>query len=416
MILQNTLLEENTVVEEHTVVEEQWQQAKKILCIRLDAIGDVLMTTPAIRALKQGDPNRHITLLTSYSGADVAALVPEIDRVITYDPPWMKATAPRLNSRPELAMVEALRQEAFDAAVIFTVFSQNPLPSALLCYLADIPLRLAHCHENPYQLLTDWVLDPEPSSGIRHEVRRQLDLVASLGFHIEDECLSLHVTESNHQRLLQRLQLLELDIKQPWVVIHPGATAASRRYPAEGFAAVARRLVLDANCQVLFTGTEPERELVAAIQAAMGVASASLVGELDLAEMAALLAIAPLLIANNTGPAHIAAAVSTPVVDLYALTNPQHTPWGVPNRVLFHDVPCKFCYKSICPEGHHHCLQLVSPDDVFRAACELMADTVNPSIASPLELVPSALPLLTLANVDDRQSTTLTPSAREVWR
>ncbi len=60
---------------------------------------------------------------------------------------------------------------------------------------------------------------------------------------------------------------------------------------------------------------------------------------------------APLLVSNNTGPVHIAAAVGTPVVDLYALTNPQHTPWGVPNRVLYHDVPCKYCYKSICPRA-----------------------------------------------------------------
>ena len=350
---------------QETTLQERWQQAKKILCIRLDAIGDVLMTTPAIRALKQtGD--RQITLLTSASGAAIASLVPEIDRVITYDPPWMKATAPRLNSQPELAMVEMLREGAFDAAVIFTVFSQNPLPSALLCYLADIPLRLAHCHENPYQLLTNWVLDPEPSSGIRHEVRRQLDLVASIGCHIDDERLSLRVSD-NHYQQFNHLQTLGIDVEKPWLVIHPGATALSRRYPADGFAAVARRLVLEANCQIVFTGTEPERSLVESIQAAMGVESFSLVGALTLAEMAGLLAIAPLLIANNTGPVHMAAAVGTPVVDLYALTNPQHTPWAVPHRVLFHDVPCKFCYKSICPEGHHHCLQLVTPDAVFQS-------------------------------------------------
>ncbi|MEX2599096.1 MAG: glycosyltransferase family 9 protein, partial [Dehalococcoidia bacterium] len=63
----------------------------------------------------------------------------------------------------------------------------------------------------------------------------------------------------------------------------------------------------------------------------------------------------------------IAAAVGTPVVDLYALTNPQHTPWQVPNRTLFHDVPCKNCYKSICPEGHHHCLRLVPPEAIVDA-------------------------------------------------
>ena len=74
--------------------------------------------------------------------------------------------------------------------------------------------------------------------------------------------------------------------------------------------------------------------------------------------------------ANNTGPVHIAAAVGTPVVDLYALTNPQHTPWGVPNRVLFHDVPCKYCYKSVCPQGHHDCLRLVRPEDVVTAVIE----------------------------------------------
>src|SRR5262249_56869722 len=105
---------------------------------------------------------RRLTLRTSPAGAQVAALAPEVDDVVVYDAPWLKATAPRADSRPELAMAERLRQGRFDAAVIFTVYSQNPLPSALLCYLADIPRRLAHCRENPYQLLTDWVLDPQP--------------------------------------------------------------------------------------------------------------------------------------------------------------------------------------------------------------------------------------------------------------
>jgi ADP-heptose:LPS heptosyltransferase len=89
--------------------------------------------------------------------------------------------------------------------------------------------------------------------------------------------------------------------------------------------------------------------------------------------LATLIRLAPVLIANNTGPVHIAAAVGTPVVDLYALTNPQHTPWLVPHRVLSHDVPCKYCYRSICPEGHHHCLRLIPPAEVVAAACDLLA-------------------------------------------
>ena len=160
-----------------------WDNAENILCVRLDTLGDVLMTTPAIRALKKSHPRRRVTLLTSPAGAEAASLVPEINSVLVYDAPWMKATAPRATSRPEYAMIEKLRAEGFDAAVIFTVYSQNPLSSAFMCYMADIPLRLAHCHENAYQLLTDWVSDPEPQQFIRHEVQRQLDLVASVGCH-----------------------------------------------------------------------------------------------------------------------------------------------------------------------------------------------------------------------------------------
>lgn len=349
-----------------------WNEAKNILCIRLDSLGDVLMTTPAIRALKESGRERRITLLTSPAGAGVAALVPEIDSVIIYEAPWLKATAPRPDSRPEYAMAEQLRHMAFDAAVIFTVYSQNPLPSAFLCYLADIPLRLAHCHENPYQLLTTWVPDPEPDKLLRHEVRRQLDLVARVGCRTADERMSLRLPAGARQRVSALLAKLGLGVERPWVVIHPGASAPSRRYPPEGFAAVARQLVREKGWQVVFTGTEAERDLVKRIQTEADVPTCSLAGRLNLGQMAALVALAPLLIANNTGPAHLAAAVGTPVVDLYALTNPQHMPWGVPSRVLFHNVPCKYCYKSICPEGHHHCLRLVTPEAVVQSALELL--------------------------------------------
>jgi radical SAM protein with 4Fe4S-binding SPASM domain len=98
----------------------------------------------------------------------------------------------------------------------------------------------------------------------------------------------------------------------------------------------------------------------------------SLAGRLNLGELAAALQMALFLIANNTGPVHIAAAVGAPVVDLYALTNPQHTPWQVPHRVLSFDVPCKYCYKSVCPQGHHACLREISPESVVAAAVDLL--------------------------------------------
>jgi lipopolysaccharide heptosyltransferase II len=352
----------------------RWQQATRLLCIRLDTLGDVLMTTPAIRALKRVVPGRRVTLLTSRAGAQAARLVPEIDDVLVYEAPWMKASPGRSNPREGLtdrAIASRLREAGFDGSVIFTVYSQSPLPAALLCHWSDIPLRLAHCRENPYQLLTDWVPETEPETQIRHEVRRQLDLVAAVGARCTDERLSLRVPPETMASVKELLTAL-LDRTRPWVVIHPGASAASRRYPPEHFGTMGRLLVRDLGCQVLFTGTASERPLVEAIQQAMGAPSQTLAGVLSLGQCAALLSLAPLLISNNTGPVHIAAAVGTPVVVLYALTNPQHTPWQVPNRVLFHDVACKYCYKSVCPEGHHDCLRLVEPDVVVRAATELL--------------------------------------------
>ena len=354
-------------------VPNPWNNAKNILCVRLDTIGDVIMTTPAMRALKTADSDRRLTLMTSSAGAVVAPQIAEIDDLIVYDSPWLKATAPRIDSRPEYEMIEYLRDRHFDAAVIFTVYSQNPLPSAFLLYMAGIPLRLAHCHENPYQLLPNWIKDPEPEQFTRHEVQRQLDLVASIGCQVEDTRLNLLIPPDALPTVEQILRELGINQSRPWVVIHPGATALSRRYPPESFAVVAQMLARK-HIGVIFTGTEPERELVESIRAQMQTPSISLVGRLTLAQLTALLFKAPLLISNNTGPVHVAAAVGTPVVDLYALTNPQHTPWGVPNRVLFHDVSCRICYKSICPEGHYHCLRLVEPERVVNAALELLQE------------------------------------------
>src|SRR5205823_9895959 len=115
--------------------------------------------------------------------------------------------------------------------------------------------------------------------------------------------------------------------------------------------------------------------LIEEIREGMQAPSHSLAGRLGLADLAALIGLAPLLIANNTGPVHVASAVGTPVVDLYALTNPQHTPWMVPSRVLSHDVPCKWCYKSVCPQGHHDCLRKVTPESVAAAANALLLET-----------------------------------------
>jgi lipopolysaccharide heptosyltransferase II len=339
--------------------------------VRLDAIGDVLMTEPALRAVAQSTPGRRVSLLTSSNGREAARLIPYLDDVIVYDAPWMKSPASRPSSVYDLAMLERLRALRFDAAVIFTVYTQSPLPAALLCALADIPLRVAHCRENPYGLLTDWIRETEPDIRLRHEVRRQLDLARSIGCTTSEDRLSVSIG-ADAFRSIEGLLSERIGASKRWIVIHPGGTAESRRYPVESFAAAASTLVRSFGYEIVWTGSAQEAAVIAQAQRAMNEPSHALAGHLSLEEMAALIATAPLLISNNTSAVHLASAVSTPVVDLYALTNPQHTPWRVPCRVLFEDVSCRFCYKSVCPEGHHRCLRGVSPEAVVSAAVDLL--------------------------------------------
>ncbi len=353
---------------------DTWAAAENVLAVRLDALGDVVMTEPAVRALTEVRPGRRVTLLTSPAGATVAPLLPAVADVIVYDAPWMKATAPRADRQQEFAMIDRLRRGRFDAAAIFTVYSQSPLPAALLCHLADIPRRLAHCRENPYQLLTEWVLEPEPELS-RHEVRRQLDLVAAVGCRTADERLRLRIPPDALARAREALGRLGLGPGDRWVAVHVGASAPSRRYPPDLFAEAVRLMAEEQGITAVFTGSPGEVELVEYVRDRSRVFTHSLAGELNVAGLAALLSLAPVLVANNTGPVHLAAAVGTAVVDLYALTNPQHTPWMVPSRVLSHDVPCRNCYKAVCPEGHQHCLALVPPWDVALAAAELIDES-----------------------------------------
>lgn len=347
------------------------RDADNVLCIRLDALGDVLMCTPAMRAIKQSRPGRQLTLLGSASGAAAAPYIPELDSVISYGAPWIKAS-PECEPGSQAAMLALLAARRFDAAVIFTSYNQSALPAALLCQLAGIPARLAHCRENPYQMLSHWVAEPEPEQQVRHEVQRQLDLVASVGWRTSNSALSFSVPAAAVCHVRTRLARRGVAPGQPFVLLHPGASATSRRYPAALWAQAMQAMAQRCGWPLVLTGEAAEAALVDDIRAAAGVDAVSLAGELDLGQLGAAIQLASVVVSNNTGPAHLAAAVGTPLVDLYALTNPQHTPWRVDSRLLFHDVPCRFCYKSTCPQGHNDCLSKVTPHQVVEAVRSLM--------------------------------------------
>jgi lipopolysaccharide heptosyltransferase II len=374
------------------MIDAHWQRARRVLIVRLDNLGDVLVTTPAIHAVRQALPDAEITLLASPVGAQAGRLNPDIDDVIEYQSPWMDPWRELpLEPAREQAMIARLGEGRFDGAIIFTSFRQSPLPSAYLCYLANIPLRVAASIDGPGSLLTTRHKHPER---MMHEVERGLDLVGALEMGTDDTRLRLVVPDDARDEALAAFALRRIDRSRPLIVVHPGCSMPARTYSWERFADVTQQLVEQEAATVVLTGVERERELTERVRGKVeGIAGESvfsLAGDLSFPGLCAIIEMADLTITNNTGPMHVSAAVGTPVVALFALTNPpeQWGPWQVPYRLLNHNVPCRICYSRVCPYGHE-CLSLVTPDDVVAAARELLPAGVTKSAVSTLGEVPA---------------------------
>lgn len=372
----------------NTRIDPQWRDVRNMLAIRLDNLGDVLVTTPALHAIKRSLPNAKLTLLASAVGAQAGRLDPDVDDVIVYEAPWMDPWHQlALDPEREQQMIATLRERQFDGAIIFTSYHQSPLPAAYLCYLADVPLRVAASIDGPGSLLTTRHKHPER---MMHEVERGLDLVGAIGLTTDREDLALAVPDHSRKAARQFLASRGIAEYRPLVVVHPGCSMPARTYPEAMFSDMIELAVRCLGAPVILTGVESERELVQRVRGRVDAALRDRVipaaGELAFADFCALLQRADLVITNNTGPMHVAAAVKTPVVALFALTNPpeQWGPWHVPHRLLYHEVSCRLCYARVCPYGHE-CLTLVAPEMVIAAARELLAGVRASCAAVPEE-------------------------------
>ena len=315
---------------------ENWSSCERLLVIRPDNIGDVLMSSPAIRAIKRQFGSR-ITLLTSQSGAEASALLPEVDETLVANFPWVKHGT---TIRPThlAAIVSRLKKARFDGCVIFTVYSQNPLPTAMVPWMAGIPRRLAYCRENPYQLLTYWVPDDEPYAKIRHQVVRDLDLVEHVGAYSTDDRITVTVPPEADSAAMAKLARVGVTTDRPFVIFHAGVSEAKRRFPEVDWIELARRVLTTHAVQVIFTGSAVEQALTDHLQLTCGKNTFSAAGLLDIQEFAAVIRQAAVVVSVNTATIHLAAALGRPLVVLYALTNPQHTPWRCPHTLFPYSV------------------------------------------------------------------------------
>jgi len=341
----------------------------RVLAVRLDSDGDVLLTGPAIRALAH--VAQRVDLLASPAGRAAGELLPGIGRVLEFAAPWSGYHPPRVDP-PEIdALVHDLGP--YDACVIFTSYHQSPLPMALVARLAGVRYVAATSEDYPGSLLD---LRHRRPDGL-HEVTAALDLALAAGGALPPD---------DDAALAVRGPLPAVDTpSRPYVVLHPGASVPARGLALEHAQAIGAALAR-AGWTVVVTGGPREGTLAASVARAAADAgdAVDLSGRTTLAELATVLAGAAALVVGNTGPAHLAAAVGTPVVSLFSPVVPAErwAPWGLHRLLGDQEAACAGTRARECPVPGHPCVSSVAPSEVVAAVADLAAPVELPGGAA----------------------------------
>ncbi|MER6980408.1 glycosyltransferase family 9 protein [Streptomyces carpinensis] len=325
----------------------------KALVTRLDSFGDVLLAGPAVRAVAARA--ERVTLLCGPRGEPAARLLPGVDEILVWDAPWSSFEPPPVDRGEIDRLLDSLDA---DTALVLTSFHQSPLPTALLLRLAGVRHIAADSVDYPGTLL-DVRHQRAPHA---HEAEAALDLAEAAGFPRADD---------GRLRVLPPPDTTGLTGREPYVVLHPGASVPARAWSPERCAQAVRELAA-AGHRVVVTGGRGERDLTSRVAAGHGL---DLGGRTGAAELSGVLAGARAVVTGNTGPAHLAAAVGTPVVSLFAPVVPAERwrPYGVPYVLLGdQDAPCAGSRARACPVPGHPCLESVTAHDVLAAVEKVM--------------------------------------------
>lgn len=340
---------------------------KRILFIKPSSMGDIVHALPVLAALRGRFPQAHITWLVKRQWAELVERAEGLDRV------WAVGSGPM----GWLSAVPRLRAERFDLAVDL----QGLLRSALMAWLAGCPARIgfANGREGSPLFYTRRVAVPTPDM---HAVDRYLLVAEALGAARPTPPQFRLVRRPDDQRQVAgALARVGVSPGSPWIAMHVSARWPTKRWPAESFAAVADQLDRERAGPVVLIGGPEDQAAAQAVQSLARAASVhDLTGQIPLRLLPALLQSASVLVTNDSGPMHVAAAVGTPVVALFGPTSPVRTgPYGPSHRVLTHPVPCRPCFSRRCTHAiERACLTGIEPVQVVEAVRARLAVQAQP--------------------------------------
>ncbi len=336
---------------------------KKILVIRTDRIGDVLLSTPTLSNLRRAFPKAYIAMMVSPYAKDIVEGNPNIDEVIIYD-----KNSKHKGWWSSAKFAAMLKKKKFDLA--FVLHPTNR--SHIIPFLAGIKMRVGY--ERKLSFLLTKKIPHLKQLGQKHERDYCLDMLSQLGIKIESEMPFMPIKEESEIWADRTLASFNVDLKKENIVaMHPGASCPSKRWPVEYFAHLAKSLIRERGIKIaIIAASDNEqfgRQLVNLINSSSLI---DLVGKTSLSQLASFLKRCCLFISNDSGPVHIASAVGTPVISIFGrnqagLSPKRWGPLGKQDKVVHKDVGCDVCLAHNCKKDFL-CLKSLTSQEVSQLA------------------------------------------------
>jgi heptosyltransferase II len=340
---------------------------KRILIVRTDRVGDVILTTPVIKALRDAYPGAYLAMAVRPYTKVIVEGNPYLDEVIVYDKDgaqksWFSA----------LRFSRDLAKKRFDLAIVVNPSNR----SNLIPFLAGIPKRVGYDRKLGW-LLTDRIKDTK-FEGLKHEIEYNLDLVRTLGIEPGDKTTFMPISENSEKWAEAVLSKYNIRPADKLCVLNPGASDNSKMWPAERYAQVAEKLA-QKGMKIVILGGPQDQAVCREVIKRLRCPCIDMVANNDISQAASFLRRASLFISSDTGPMHIASSLGVPVIAILGRSQPGLSPlrWGPSNknsRVVHKDVGCVECLAHCCPKGFL-CLQAITAEDVFKAAEELLKNS-----------------------------------------
>ena len=361
-----SILAGNHIAAEH----REKKEFKRILVVRTDRIGDVLLSTPVLKALRDNFPHAYIAMMVSPYAKDIVEGNPFLDEVIIYDKDakhksWFKS----------MKFSRVLKKKQFDVALILHPINR----SHLITFFAGIKKRIGYDRKLGF-LLTDRI-EHTKQLGQKHELEYNLDLVRYLGVEPFDKEIFIPIKNESERWAKEIFAKEGIREDEKLLVIHPGASCVSKIWPAERFACIADKLVEKYGFKVLIVAGPKDINIAQNVIRSMHVPVIDLAGKTSISQLASILKRSSLLISNDSGPVHVASAVGAPVISIFGRSQKGLSPkrWGPSGkfgRVLHKDVGCVECLAHNCAK-EFLCLNSISVDEVVQAAEELLKASSN---------------------------------------